>query len=60
MLFNRFSSHREFIICISFLCLYELPLAVVGTPGTNREPWGSENAKIREFSVTPPHNMEKL
>ena len=34
--------------------------AQLGTPGTNREPWGSENAKFREFSVTPPHNMEKL
>ena len=33
---------------------------LLGTPGTIREPWGSENAKMSEFSVSPPHNMEKL
>ena len=32
----------------------------VGTPGTIREPLGNENAKIRQSSVTPPHNLEKL
>ena len=40
--------------CVS-LCKF-----AIGTPGTIRELWGSENAKIHQFSVTPPHNVEKL